>query len=362
MGGQQVVELLFAGKGWVDHVRGVGNDNAVDRGLAGGGLVADAIGTAQMVAPYALKAIGKPGLAGSAATPIIGAALLSINAVSLTLGFEDPETGHRFEQGASKFKDIHDTLESGFPTDDWVGDGSQAYTRQNERQQIRAEKMSSVDAKIKGIIAQQARQVTITRRVLDGSATGLTACIPSAIALGLTPVPPVGLAPKTAFETSVSAIALAAVSAAMQTMMFNQTRNAFAIKEAMEGYTEVSQDSKPSGSSQEFNPPPGTTNVPKPSSESPSMPGGTGSSGGTGGIGSIGGGSSGGASAGAGTGSGSGGGSGAGGGGIGSGGGSASTGGGERAPAQHAPGPGARSFDTPTAGAGGQPQSSRTWV
>ncbi|MGW4098420.1 EspA/EspE family type VII secretion system effector [Mycobacterium sp. NPDC004974] len=246
---KQAIEVIFAGKGWFDHVQGATDEKAkvVDQVLAGAGLGADAVGTAQMVAPVAAKLYPKvapvvegafPKAASFASkaipkvaaleTPIIGSTLLAINALSLTLGIGDPETGHRFEQGASKFEGVRGTLESATPTGQWVGDGSEAYRRQNERQQVRAEHMRSTDGKLKSVIASQADQVLMARRVLDGAATALTACIPAAISLGLTPVPPVGVPAQLSFETTVSNIALVTCGAALQML------NAAVLKNAMD--------------------------------------------------------------------------------------------------------------------------------
>lgn len=105
-------------------------------------------------------------------------------------GVGDPETGDRFAKGAHHFTAIADTLKWSTPTEQWHGRGSDAYAAENEQQQERAAKMSKIDAEVKGIVANEAKQISNTRTALEIVATSLTFMIPIAIAIGK--IPPTG--------------------------------------------------------------------------------------------------------------------------------------------------------------------------
>nr|MDT0524336.1 EspA/EspE family type VII secretion system effector [Streptomyces sp. DSM 41633] len=133
-------------------------------------------------------------------TPIIANGLLGINAMQATLGVGDPNDGSDFKTGAEAFQKIQSGLKGTAPTDNWVGEGSEAYAKQNEKQQERAGKLAQVDGEVQKVINEQAAQVTEARHVLDISATVLTAAIPAAIIASFTQPPPVGQALKTGIE------------------------------------------------------------------------------------------------------------------------------------------------------------------
>lgn len=283
---QSVIEVAFAGKGIWEHWNGKDEEDPVEAAVAQAGLGADAIGVFQMAGePIADKFLKvsptnfssysspKPKIQGFG-TPIIGAALLAINTMQLSCGFEDPETGDRFGKGAEHFNTISDTLKSATPTDLWHGTGSNAYAGENDRQQERAATMSKIDSEVQGIIANQAEQIKKTRMALDVAATYLTVCIPIAIAIGKTP--PTGPAQQMAFEMSAVAIAMPPVLGAVTTMGYLATDNAQKFQKAANAYREVAAGAKPAGAPPGSMSPPHGNTTPAPWSPSGGTSTGTG--------------------------------------------------------------------------------------
>ncbi|MEX3650239.1 EspA/EspE family type VII secretion system effector [Mycolicibacterium porcinum] len=271
---QSVIEIAFAGKGVWEHWNGKDEESPVEAAVAQAGLGADVIGGTQLLgelgAEHLLKkptttfssySSPKPKIQGFG-TPIIGAALLAINTMQLTCGFEDPETGDRFGQGADHFNTISDTLKSATPTDLWHGTGSNAYSGENERQQERATAMGKIDTEVQGIIANQAEQIKKTRMALDIAATYLTVCIPVAVVIGK--IPPTGPAQQMAFEMSAVGIAMPPALGAVATMEYLAMANAQKFQQAANAYQEVAAGAKPAGAPPSFMSPPdgNTTSTP----------------------------------------------------------------------------------------------------
>ncbi|OBG85129.1 hypothetical protein A5699_25320 [Mycobacterium sp. E802] len=271
---QKVIEVVFAGKGAYEHWNAKDEEDPVEAAVAQAGLGADVIGGAQMIGEYGAKKLfnvtptdfssyksAKPKIQGFG-TPIIGAALLAINTMQLTCGFEDPETGDRFREGAEHFNTISGSLKSATPTDLWHGRGSDAYAGENERQQDRATTMAEIDSEVQSIIANQAEQIKKTRMVLDVAATYLTACIPVAIVIGK--VPPTGPANQMAFELSAVGIAMPPAFGAVTTMQYLVMDNAQKFQAAANAYQQVAAGAKPAGAPPAFMSPPSgnTTSTP----------------------------------------------------------------------------------------------------
>ena len=285
-GVQKVIEIGFAGKGFGEHVFAANSDDPQEAGLAKIGFVADGIGAAQMVGEFgADKLFGVTPTSFSSysssaskiqgfGTPIIGAALLAINGMQLMCGVGDPETGDRFAKGANGFTAISDTLERAMPTDQWHGRGSQSYASENERQQERAAKMSNIDTEVKGIIANEAKQIENTRTALEIVATSLTICIPIAMAIGK--IPPTGPAQQMAFEIGAVAGAMPIAMGAYGTMGSLTMANAQKFGRAASAYREVAAGAKPAGAPPAFLSPPGGNTTSKPWSPSGGLSTGTG--------------------------------------------------------------------------------------
>lgn len=265
----EVIEVGFAVKGTAEHA------TSLEKPLSQIGLGADALGALQMGGEWAADKLSKkftPTNFSSYAspekkiqgfgTPIIGAALLAVNTMQLTCGFGDPETGDRFSEGSEHFNTISDTLKSATPTDVWNGTGSDSYTGQNERQQDRAAAMSKIDTAVKGIVANQAKQVEATRDMLDVVATSMTICIPVAIVIGK--CPPAGPAQQMAFELGVVAGAMPVAMGAMTRMRYQSSSNTQQFMRAANAYQEIAAGAKPSGAPPSFMSPPdgNTTSAP----------------------------------------------------------------------------------------------------
>ena len=267
MGLEQAVELIevgFAVKGTAEHA------TSLDKPLSQIGLGADALGALQMGGEWAAERFGNisatnfGSYASSAkriqgfGTPIIGAALLAVNGMQLTCGFGDPETGDRFSKGSDHFNTIAETLKGATPVDLWNGTGSNSYNGQNERQQDRAALMSEVDTTVKGIVANQAKQVEATRDMLDIVATSMTICIPVAIIIGK--CPPAGPAQQMAFELGVVAGAMPVATGAITRMRYQALTNTQQFARAASAYHEIAAGAKPTGAPPSFvSPPDGNT-------------------------------------------------------------------------------------------------------
>ncbi|WP_142281534.1 EspA/EspE family type VII secretion system effector [Mycobacterium kyorinense] len=214
------------------------------------------------------------GLAG-AETPIIDAALLALTLMSLQLGFGDPDSGDRFGNGSTQFQQVYELLDSAFPNG-WAGAGSQAYTKQNTKQQGRAEIMAHADNMMHGIVQEEARQLTETQTYIDVASDFLMACIPAAIALYAVPV--VGPEMSLAFQAGAVAGAMPLPTARMAQMVFQAMQNAAQVQQAIGKYNEVASTAHSTGAPSAFCPSPGT----------PGSPSGTGTSGTPGGPGKSG--------------------------------------------------------------------------
>lgn len=195
----------------------------------------------------------------AAETPIIEYALMALTVMGLELGFGDPDSGSRFGDGSSKFQEVCELLESAFPKD-WQGDGSQAYTRQNTRQQDRAGIMAHADNMMHGIVQNEARQLKETQDVIDIASDVLMVCIPAAIALYLVPV--VGPEMSLAFQAGAVAGAMPLPTARMTQMAFQAMQNAMQVQQAIGKYNEVASAAHPTGTPSAFCPSPETPGTP----------------------------------------------------------------------------------------------------
>ncbi|WP_131721925.1 MULTISPECIES: EspA/EspE family type VII secretion system effector [Mycolicibacterium] len=234
--GLNPVEVFFAAKGTTEHVQDFPSFTSVI------GLQADVLGATQMIGTAVLEYKGKEALAKTFGTPIIGAGLLAINGMQLLCGVGSPNKGEGFEKGAAAFQKIQDGYASTAPTDHWVGEGSETYARQNEKQQERAGKLAKIDADVQKVVGEQAAQVSEARNVLDISATVLTAAIPAAIAAGLVQPPPVGQALKTGIEIGAVAGSVPRCALTMDMLGLHTLRNAGQIQNAISKYNALAAD------------------------------------------------------------------------------------------------------------------------
>ncbi|WP_166907517.1 EspA/EspE family type VII secretion system effector [Mycobacterium sp. DL440] len=283
---KQVVEITFAGKGFLEHLDAKDSENLGDARLAKLGFVADGIGAAQMageigadklfgVTPTSFSSYSSPTKRiPGIGTPIIGAALLALNGMQLMCGVGDPETGDRFAKGAHGFTAISDTLKRATPTEQWHGRGANAYSAENEQQQDRAAQMSKIDTEVKGIVANEAEQIGNTRKALEIVATSLTFMIPIAIVIGK--IPPTGPANQMAFEIGAVAGSMPIALGAFGTMESLTLANAQKFRRAASAYHEVAAGAKPTGAPPVSVSPPGGSTTSKPWSPSGGSATGTG--------------------------------------------------------------------------------------
>lgn len=237
---RKVVETAFAVKGTGEHIAEFPSFTSII------GLQADFTGAAQMAATSAKGSAwlaAKTGMkAASWATPIIANGLLGINAMQALCGVGNPTDGSDFKTGATVFQKIQNGFESTAPTDNWVGDGSESYAQQNEKQQERAGKLAKVDADVQKVIGEQAAQVTEARNVLDISATVLTAAIPAAITAGFVLPPPVGQALKMGIEIGAVLGSVPRCALTMDMLGLHTLRNASQIQDAISRYNALAAD------------------------------------------------------------------------------------------------------------------------
>ncbi|MEN4398657.1 EspA/EspE family type VII secretion system effector [Mycolicibacterium senegalense] len=237
--GRKVVEAVFAVKGAGEHVAELPSFASII------GLQADFTGAMQMYATSAhgVAKLGKYGVkSASWVTPIIANGLLGINTMQATLGVGDPNDGSDFTTGAEALRKIQSGLEGTAPTDNWVGEASESYAQQNQKQHERAGKLAQVDGEVQKVINEQAAQVTEARNVLDISATVLTAAIPAAIIASFTLPPPVGQALKTAIEIGAVAGSVPRCVLTMDMLGVHTLRNASQIENAISKYNALAAE------------------------------------------------------------------------------------------------------------------------
>lgn len=167
----------------LDHPKSLGEHTGW--GLAGIG--ADFVGLLQPLAETGAKAFSNGRVAGAAATPIIQAGLLVMMGMSNTCGFGEPDKGGRFEQGADGFQHLAEAMTSTVPPDTWEGESSDTYGTRNDEQLRRATRMAEADRSVEEALEDQARQIDVTRKMLDRCQTVLGLAIPAAIALNAVP-------------------------------------------------------------------------------------------------------------------------------------------------------------------------------
>lgn len=192
------------------------------------------------------------------ATPILDAGLWALTAMSLMLGFGDPETGDRLGQGAEQFTKIADLLAHAIDNS-WEGSASTAYGERNSEQQERVSQLGNLDTALQRIIQTEAEQLGQTSDSLDICSDVLTICIPIAIALNLIPI--VGQAESIAFQIGAVAGVAPVASLMMNMMAAHAMQNAMQVQKQVQGYSKVASKARPGGSPPTA--PPGNSSLPK---------------------------------------------------------------------------------------------------
>lgn len=224
------------GYGMYDRGEGLQKD---DRhvGWAMAGYGNDAVGFVQPIGEGIAKALGNARAAEAMATPIIQAGLFAMMAMSNTCGFGDPNTGDQFSQGAAKFGDVKNKLESAVRPASWDGDAANAYDARNREHSARVDRLKEADEAIKNAIKSEAEQNDVTRKMLDRCQTVLGLAIIPAIALNA--VPGWGQAASLVFQTAAVAGALPPAEWRYLDLIDNSARNATLIRRAGATYDEV---------------------------------------------------------------------------------------------------------------------------
>ncbi|MBS9532780.1 hypothetical protein KIH27_04160 [Mycobacterium sp. M1] len=155
-------------------------DHATEGSMAG--LASDFIGLGQSAVQQGAKALGNARLAEAVATPVIEAGLLILMGMSNSLGFGEPESGHRFKDASNEFGRIEQTLASTHSPGSWKSDSSEKYDQRNESQKTHIQEMAQQDATVALVLNEQRINVKDTRSFVDNRATALTAAIAPAIA------------------------------------------------------------------------------------------------------------------------------------------------------------------------------------
>ncbi|MBU8825027.1 EspA/EspE family type VII secretion system effector [Mycolicibacterium goodii] len=168
------------------HVVGVSEDT----GYTVAGLGANVVSFGQSLAREGAQKLDNAKFAAAAATPIIAFGLRTMTIMSNLTGFEGPERGDRYGQGAEAFSGVSSGLDGTRSPDSWEGSSSDAYSDRNREQKDRAELMAETDRIVKEVLDKEAGEIVDTRRQIDHQMTELTWLIPAAIAAKFWNAPP----------------------------------------------------------------------------------------------------------------------------------------------------------------------------
>lgn len=234
-----MVDLYNSANYWYSgyqHVTGMGDSP----GWAAGGIAADFVGFMQPIGHAAASALGATRAAAALETPIIEAALTSMNVMNNLCGFGGPDKGEQFAQGADAFNAVKDELGSCRPPDSWQGSSSDAYGDRNTEHQQRAASLAEVDRTVHDVLAKEAEQVESTRTNIDHNQTILTAFIPPAVAAMAVELPPgAGIALSMAIQTAGVAATLPFCMEAFAQLGIDAAHNATLIRRAGASYDQI---------------------------------------------------------------------------------------------------------------------------
>ncbi|MBU8810778.1 hypothetical protein KL953_18000 [Mycolicibacterium goodii] len=183
------VKIYDAANNWYSgysHAVGVAEDTRYT--LAG--LGANVLSLGQSLATEGAERLGAARFAAAAATPIIASGLRIMTGMSNMTGFEGPERGDRYAQGADSFTGVSSGLDGTRSPDSWEGSSSDAYSDRNREQKDRADLMAETDRIVKEVLDKEAGEIEDTRRQIDHQMTELTWLIPAAIAAKFWNAPP----------------------------------------------------------------------------------------------------------------------------------------------------------------------------
>jgi hypothetical protein len=217
-----------------------GQNGHVGWGLAGTG--ADLVGIMQPIAEWGAKKFGNERIAAATATPIIQKALITMMVMGNTCGFGEPDKGGHFSNGATKFREAEDNLNSSTTTPPtWEADAAVEYGARNEEHAKRAARMAEIDDSVKEVLENEATQIDVARKMLDRCQTTLgLSIIPVLITRA---IPPHGPALATLMEFAAVAATLPLAIDRYLDLIENSARNATLIRRAGAGYDQIASAS-----------------------------------------------------------------------------------------------------------------------
>lgn len=234
-----MVDLYNSANYWYSgyqHVTGMGESP----GWAAGGIAADFVGFMQPIGQATARALGATRAAAALETPIIEAALTSMNVMNNLCGFGGPDKGEQFARGSDAFNAVADELGSCRSPESWQGSSSEAYGDRNTEHQQRATSLGEVDRTVRDVLANEAEQVDSTRTTLDHNQTILTAFIPPAVAAMAINIPP-GAGPlwSIGIQTAGVAATLPFCMEAFAQLGIDAAHNATLIRRAGASYDQI---------------------------------------------------------------------------------------------------------------------------
>ncbi len=170
----------------------------------------------------------------------VGQALLT--QMKHTLGEGDPDDGQAFGVAADRFRSADSELGAASPTEQWVGDGSDAYADQNSRQRLRAESVADTDHEVHRVLAGEAFQVGYHRRQIDELYNWLGEL--SEYTQWLDLVPRFGDAAKLMVETAAVNTALTSAGFELANMHDEASQNAARLKDLVGRYQAIAATAK----------------------------------------------------------------------------------------------------------------------
>ncbi|MBP2455092.1 EspA/EspE family type VII secretion system effector [Mycolicibacterium lutetiense] len=238
-------DIYDAANNWYSgygHVKGVGGGDA---GYSFAGLGANVISGAQEFAKQGAKQLDNAKFLAAATTRIIAAGLRAMTIMSNMTGFEGPEGGDRYSNGAEAVSRVASALEKTQPPGSWQGDSSDAYADRNDEQRQRAESMAETDREVQAALDAEAGQIADTRQQIDHQMTELTLAIPFALAARAWNVPPgSGMIASLAIESAAFAKTVPIATQRMYRMASDSAHNATLIRRAGATYDRIASEAQ----------------------------------------------------------------------------------------------------------------------
>lgn len=194
----------------------------------------------------------------AARSPVLAAGQQTIESMRHSTGVGDPESGHRFGDGADQMEAVGQVLVSAFPDDNWNSSGASAYAGRNAEQVGRVQTMLGLDTMVAGVLSTEAGQIAATRDSLDGHSDWLGAMSLLTTSAGI--VPGFGPAAQMTTEFAMVAKAVGDSDNDLRTLCGHIEENAAALQSAAAQYENLAGTTTPWGA--ELEPPADDSQVP----------------------------------------------------------------------------------------------------